>query len=69
MNVAQSVLLLARSFGLSVTAEGVESIEQFELLEDLGVDFAQGFFFSPAVDIASLVCLQARTISSRRAVE
>ncbi|HEY5340903.1 MAG TPA: EAL domain-containing protein [Candidatus Aquilonibacter sp.] len=69
VEIVQSIVLLARSFGLLTTAEGVESVEQFELLEKLGVDFAQGFFFSPAVDIASLISLQARSISPRRAVE
>ncbi len=69
VEIVQSIVLLARSFGLLTTAEGVESIEQFELLEKLGVDFAQGFFFSPAIDIASLISLQTRSISSRRAVE
>ena len=54
LEIVRSIVLLARSFGLSVTAEGVESAEQVELLRELGVDFAQGFFFSAAVTIAAL---------------
>jgi diguanylate cyclase (GGDEF)-like protein len=69
VEIVRSIALLVRSLGLLSTAEGVESIEQFELLAELGVDCAQGFFFSPAIDIASLFRLQARTVSSRPARE
>jgi EAL domain-containing protein (putative c-di-GMP-specific phosphodiesterase class I) len=53
----RSILALARSFGLSTTAEGVETREQCELLAGLGVDHAQGFFFSPAVELEALTRL------------
>jgi len=69
LEIVRSIVLLAKSFGLSTTAEGVESLEQFELLASLGIDRAQGFFFSPAVDVATLVRFQNRAISSRAAVE
>ena len=69
VEIVHSIVLLARSMGLSVTAEGVETMEQFEALRDLGVDFAQGFFFSPAVDVAAVMLLQSRCISRRSAVE
>lgn len=55
VEIVRSIVMLARTFGLSTTAEGVESAEQANLLTRLGVDKAQGFFFSPAVDIATLV--------------
>ena len=35
---------LAHCLDLSVVAEGVETLAQFEYVRDLGVDFAQGFF-------------------------
>jgi EAL domain-containing protein (putative c-di-GMP-specific phosphodiesterase class I) len=58
--IVRSIVMLARSFGLSTTAEGVESREQFECLRDLGIDYAQGFFFSPALDMKSLPTLQVK---------
>jgi diguanylate cyclase (GGDEF)-like protein len=69
VEIVRSIVMLARSFGLSVTAEGVETREQFECLRDLQIDVAQGFFFSPAIDISSLVRLHSGNGSSRSAVE
>ncbi len=42
-HVVQAVLELARNFELRTVAEGVEDARTFELLRELGVDFAQGF--------------------------
>ncbi|HUA09800.1 MAG TPA: EAL domain-containing protein [Candidatus Acidoferrales bacterium] len=68
VEIVRSIILLAHSFGLTTTAEGVETLEQFQLLARLGVDQAQGFFFSPAVDMAALVLLAQRPVP-RAAVE
>ena len=71
VEIIRSIVMLARSFGLSTTAEGVESLEHFEILGKLGVDHAQGFFFSPAIEIGTLARLLDQPISSswRAAVE
>jgi predicted signal transduction protein with EAL and GGDEF domain len=37
---------MAKSVGMQVTAEGVESLEQALLLKTLGCDYLQGFRFS-----------------------
>jgi diguanylate cyclase (GGDEF)-like protein len=63
VEIVRSIVVLARSFGLITIAEGVETLEHFQLLASLGVDHAQGFFFSPAVEISSLVHLVDSTIS------
>ncbi|MBA3407482.1 MAG: EAL domain-containing protein [Solirubrobacterales bacterium] len=42
-HVVQAVVALARGFGLQTVAEGVEDDETFELLLELGVDYAQGY--------------------------
>src|SRR6266576_2126228 len=41
--IISSIMALARGLGMSVTAEGVETHEQFERLKALGVNFAQGY--------------------------
>ena len=41
--IISSIVALARGLGMSVTAEGVETHEQFERLRTLGVNFAQGY--------------------------
>ena len=48
--IVQSIITLAKSLGLSVIAEGVETREQFEKLRALQCDKAQGFMFSRPVD-------------------
>lgn len=40
---------IARTFGLAVTAEGVETAEQLAELRELGCDLAQGYLWSPPV--------------------
>ena len=43
--IIQSIVQLAKSFRMSVTAEGVETAEDFERMRDLGCDTIQGFLF------------------------
>ena len=47
--IAASIIELARAVGLTVVAEGVERMEDAELLQRLGCDAAQGWLWSPAV--------------------
>ena len=42
--VVKSITDLAHALGLLVTAEGVESLRQWELLEDAGCDHIQGYY-------------------------
>ncbi|HEV8408396.1 MAG TPA: EAL domain-containing protein, partial [Sphingomicrobium sp.] len=41
--IIQSIVQLAKSFRMSVTAEGVETAEDFERMRDLGCDTIQGY--------------------------
>ncbi|XNL28587.1 sensor domain-containing phosphodiesterase [Longispora sp. K20-0274] len=47
--IVRAVVDLSRHFGLSVVAEGVESELTLALLEEMGCDIGQGFFFSRAL--------------------
>ncbi|MTI45697.1 EAL domain-containing protein [Roseibium hamelinense] len=47
--VVKSILAVAKALGLTVTAEGVETIEQRNILRDLECDYLQGFLYSKAV--------------------
>ncbi|MFL6773150.1 MAG: putative bifunctional diguanylate cyclase/phosphodiesterase [Sphingomicrobium sp.] len=43
--IIQSIVQLAKSFRMSITAEGVETAEDFERMRDLGCDSIQGYLF------------------------
>jgi EAL domain-containing protein (putative c-di-GMP-specific phosphodiesterase class I) len=49
--IVASIVDLARAVDVAVVAEGVETAEQAELLEGLGVPTAQGWLWSPAVPV------------------
>ncbi|RZI44606.1 EAL domain-containing protein [Herbaspirillum sp. HC18] len=46
--IAESIIVMAHRLGLRVIAEGIETVEQRELLRDAGCDFGQGFLYAPA---------------------
>ncbi len=58
--VVRSVIDMARSLGLDVIAEGVETDEQLGLLAEEGCNLYQGFLCSPPVDSEALVALVGR---------
>ena len=47
--IAEAVIAMAHSMRMWVTAEGVESLEQLELLRSLNCDEMQGYFISRPV--------------------
>jgi len=52
--IVRTVSALARTLGMQVTVEGLETAEQVERMRTLGVDFAQGFYFArPLADMSS----------------
>jgi diguanylate cyclase (GGDEF)-like protein/PAS domain S-box-containing protein len=48
--LVRTIVAMAREMGKDVVAEGVETVEQFHFLRELGCSAAQGFYFSPPVD-------------------
>ena len=58
--VINAVIAMGHSMGLSVIAEGVETIAQLDYLRGRGCDEAQGFLFSPAVPAAEFIATVRR---------
>lgn len=53
--MVHTIVEMARSLGLQVIAEGVETLGQYELLCQLNVDFMQGYLFAKPMPEAELL--------------
>lgn len=49
--IVQSIIRLAHDLGMKVTAEGIETEDQAELLTAAGCNTIQGFLIAPAIDV------------------
>jgi EAL domain-containing protein (putative c-di-GMP-specific phosphodiesterase class I) len=65
--VVTAIIALARSLGLRVIAEGVETLRQMEVLHRLGVVIMQGFLFSRPVPPTELELWLDQSIHGRTA--
>jgi len=52
--IVRTIVGLARTLEMEVVAEGIETPEQLAMLRELGCEYGQGYFFSSAVDEASV---------------
>ncbi len=55
--IVNSVIALGKSMGLEVIAEGIETVDQLELLKKEGCDQGQGYLFSKPLPVAQLSSL------------
>jgi diguanylate cyclase (GGDEF)-like protein/PAS domain S-box-containing protein len=55
--IVRAILGLAKGFGLTTTAEGVESVGQLAYLKDNGCTEGQGYLFSKAIPAAGIPAL------------
>ncbi len=55
--IAVAVITMAQSLRLNVIAEGVETLEQMKLLDDLNCPEMQGYFFSKPLPAAEMTAL------------
>ena len=65
--IVATVLLMAKSLGLDVVAEGVEKEDQLAFLRERGCAHVQGCLFSKAVEPAAFAGLLARGLPGPRA--
>jgi len=53
--VSKAIIVLSQSLGYEVIAEGIENIEQENLLKEFNCDMGQGYFFAKPMDSEGLV--------------
>jgi diguanylate cyclase (GGDEF)-like protein/PAS domain S-box-containing protein len=66
--LCEAIVVMAHRLGLRVTVEGVETAGQYALMQQMACDFAQGYFLSRAVPVASLMQLCAGSPSGHAAM-
>jgi len=45
--LCRAIIVMAHSLGMQVIAEGIENQRQLRMLQEMGCDFGQGYYFSP----------------------
>ena len=53
-HVVDTIVALSQQLGLSVIAEGIETTQQLEWLQQLGCEFGQGYLFSKPLPAAEI---------------
>lgn len=59
--IITAIVALAESVGMEIVAEGVEDRDQVEVLQDLGVDLIQGFYFHRPAPAEQIVTILTKT--------
>ncbi len=62
--IVKAIIGLAHNLGLSITAEGVETMEQLAFLREQGTDQLQGFLLGQPMDSATISELHAARVRS-----
>ena len=52
--IVRAIVTLAQNLGISVTAEGIETQDQLDIVKALGCDEVQGYFFSKPMDASTI---------------
>ena len=55
--IVRAIISLAKNLGFSVTAEGIESLHQAQILKYFGCETLQGYYFSEPVAIQEMLAL------------
>ena len=58
----RGIVELGHVVGMQVVAEGVEHVEQYAQLVDMGCDFVQGFYYSSSLEPRSVETLLATAL-------
>jgi EAL domain-containing protein (putative c-di-GMP-specific phosphodiesterase class I) len=62
--IVETIILMAHNLGIGVVAEGVETREQLDLLQNFGCDLIQGYYYSPPLPLKGLLEYLKTTMDS-----
>ncbi|MBW4426141.1 MAG: amino acid permease [Nostoc desertorum CM1-VF14] len=62
LEIIRAIVTLAHNLNMSVTAEGIETVEQLAQLKALQCDYGQGYFFLPPMDSEQVEILLAANL-------
>ncbi|MEI1373155.1 EAL domain-containing protein [Nostoc sp. UHCC 0926] len=62
LEIVRAIVTLAHNLNMSVTAEGIETVEQLAQLKALQCDYGQGYFFLPPIECAEVEILLAANL-------
>jgi diguanylate cyclase (GGDEF)-like protein/PAS domain S-box-containing protein len=65
LEIIRAIVTLAHNLNMSVTAEGIETVEQLAQLKALQCDYGQGYFFLPPMEGAEVEILLAANLCSK----
>ena len=49
--IIKTIILLTKTLNLNIIAEGIENVEQYNALRELGCEYGQGYYFSKPLEI------------------
>jgi EAL domain-containing protein (putative c-di-GMP-specific phosphodiesterase class I) len=61
--IIKAITGLASALGLNLVAEGIETAEQLDKIMSLGINYGQGFYWSPPCSTEDYVALYKRLTS------
>ncbi|MEH1831209.1 MAG: EAL domain-containing protein [Nostoc sp.] len=65
LEIIRAIVTLAHNLNMSVTAEGIETVEQLAQLKALQCDYGQGYFFLPPMESAEVEILFAANLCGK----
>ncbi|MBE9004561.1 amino acid permease [Fortiea sp. LEGE XX443] len=69
LEIIRAIVTLAHNLNMSVTAEGIETVEQLAQLKALQCDQGQGYFFFPPLECAAVEVLLASKLCGKNFLE
>ncbi len=66
LSIVKAIVALAAELDLAVVAEGVETTTQLHVAKDIGFDTIQGYYFSAALDLQTIIDMLASQTNTAR---